>query len=128
MRYFFIDDEANLFYLSSLARLQKLIRLSSDFKEIRAKLVKMGEKSFSLGKYHLQAPKTYHSDAILPFCNRTCIEIKEKDAKDERGYQLFGLIDDDTPLLYDEIMRLTGRKKLQNSKRKSVIEDEKNKH
>ena len=42
MRYFFIDDEANLFYLSSLARLQKLIRLSSDFKDIKAKLIQLG--------------------------------------------------------------------------------------
>lgn len=32
MRYFFIDDQANLFYVSSLPRLQKVIRLSSDFK------------------------------------------------------------------------------------------------
>lgn len=76
MRYFFIDDEANLFYLSSLARLQKLIRLSSDFKEIKAKLVKMGEKSFSLYKYNVHPPKNYQSDAILPFCNRTCLEIR----------------------------------------------------
>ena len=78
MRYFFIDDEANLFYLSSLARLQKLIRLSSDFKDIKLKLVKMGEKSFSLNKYNLHPPKNYQSDAILPFCNRTGLEIKEK--------------------------------------------------
>jgi hypothetical protein len=42
MRYFFIDDEANLFYVSSLARLQKIIRLSSDFKEIKSKLLQMG--------------------------------------------------------------------------------------
>ena len=32
MRYFFIDDEGSLYYLTSLARLQKVIRLSSDFK------------------------------------------------------------------------------------------------
>lgn len=121
MRYFFIDDEANLFYLPSLARLQKLIRLSSDFKEIKLKLVKMGEKSFSLNKYAVHNPKNYQSDAVLPFCNRTCVEIKEKEGKDERGYQLFGLIDEDTPLLYEEILRLTGRKKVENSKRKSVI-------
>lgn len=42
MRYFFIDDEANLFYLSSLARLQKIIRLSSDFKDIKSKLAQLG--------------------------------------------------------------------------------------
>jgi hypothetical protein len=42
MRYFFIDDEGNLFYISSLARLQKVIRLSSDFKDIKIKLNQMG--------------------------------------------------------------------------------------
>jgi len=42
MRYFFIDNEANLYYLSSLARLQKIVRLSSDFIDIKTKLVQMG--------------------------------------------------------------------------------------
>jgi hypothetical protein len=32
LRYFFIDDEANLFHIPSLARLQKIVRLSADFK------------------------------------------------------------------------------------------------
>ena len=101
MRYFFIDDQANLFYVASLPRLQKVIRLSCDFKEIRGKLIQMGEKSFTLAKYNPTPPRNYQSEAILPFSNRTCIDIRERDAKDERGYQLFGLIDEDTPLLYD---------------------------
>ena len=126
MRYFFIDDEANLYYLSSLARLQKVVRLSSNFKDIRTKLAQMGEKYLALSKYNPLQPRHYQSDAILPFSNRTCIDIKEKEAKDDRGYQLFGLIDEDTPLLYEEIMRLTGRKKVEQPKRKSVLEDEKN--
>ena len=82
MRYFFIDDEGNLFYLSSLARLQKVIRLSADFKEIKNKLNKMGEKSLSLTKYNTTAPRHYQSEAILPFSNRTCIDIREKESKD----------------------------------------------
>ena len=127
MRYFFIDNEANLYYLSSLARVQKVVRLSSDFLEIKAKLVQMGEKSLTLGKYQANQPRHYQSEAILPFSNRTCIDIREKEAKDERGYQLFGLIDEDTPLIYEEILRLTGKKKVEMSKRKSVLEDEKNK-
>lgn len=61
MRYFFIDDEANLFYLSSLARLQKIIRLSSDFKDIKVKLTKMGEKCLSLSKYTTSPPRHYQS-------------------------------------------------------------------
>lgn len=126
MRYFFIDDDANLFYISSLAKLQKVIRLSSDFKDIRVKLNQMGEKSLSLNKYNVTAPRHYQSEAILPFSNRTCIDIREKEGKDERGYQLFGLIDEDTPLLFEEILRLTGKKKVDGSKRKSVLEDEKN--
>ena len=40
---------------------------------------------------------------------------------------LFGLIDEDTPLLYEEMLRLTGKKKVEPIKRKSVLEDEKNK-
>lgn len=76
MRYFFIDDDANLFYVSSLPRLQKVIRLASDFKQIRAKLAKLGEKSFSLSKYTITGPRNYSSEAILPFSNRTCIDIK----------------------------------------------------
>ncbi len=32
IRYFFLDDDANLIYISSLARLQKIIRLSADLK------------------------------------------------------------------------------------------------
>ena len=31
LRYFFIDDNANLFYIVSLPRLQKVIRLSKNF-------------------------------------------------------------------------------------------------
>lgn len=76
MRYFFIDDEGNLFYLSSLARLQKVIRLSSDFKDIKTKLSKMGEKCLSLAKYNTNLPRHYQSEAILPFSNRTCIDIR----------------------------------------------------
>lgn len=78
MRYFFIDDEANLCYVSSLARLQKVIRLSSDFKEIHNKLLQMGEKYFPLTRYAVSGPRNYTSEAILPFSNRTCIDIKEK--------------------------------------------------
>jgi hypothetical protein len=61
MRYFFIDDDANLFYVASLPRLQKVIRLASDFKEIRTKLAKMGEKSFPLAKYTVTGPRNYIS-------------------------------------------------------------------
>lgn len=32
LRYFFIDDEGNLFYISNLPKLQKVIRLSRDTK------------------------------------------------------------------------------------------------
>jgi hypothetical protein len=53
----------------------------------------MGEKSLSLAKYNPLPPRHYQSEAILPFSNRTCIDIREKETKDERGYQLFGLID-----------------------------------
>ena len=87
----------------------------------------MGEKNFSLGKYHVSLPRNYASEAILPFSNRTCIDIREREGKDEKGYQLFGLIDEDTPLLFEEIQRLTGRKKADPIRRKSVIEDEKKK-
>jgi hypothetical protein len=61
MRYFFIDDDANLFYVASLPRLQKVIRLASDFKQIRSKLSKLGEKSFSLSKYTVTGPRNYSS-------------------------------------------------------------------
>jgi hypothetical protein len=61
----------------------------------------MGEKSFTLQKYSVSGPRNYQSEAILPFSNRTCVDIKEKEGKDDRGYQLFGLIDEDTPLLLE---------------------------
>ena len=78
IRYFFIDDEANLYYLSSLARLQKVVRLSTDFKEIKLKLSQMGEKYLGLQKYNINPPRHYHSEAILPFSNRTCVEVNLK--------------------------------------------------
>lgn len=42
IRYFFLDDDANLFYIVSLARLQKVVRMSRNFAEIKIKLVKLG--------------------------------------------------------------------------------------
>ena len=42
LRYFFIDDNANLFYIVSLPRLQKVIRLSKNFPEIKSRLEKAG--------------------------------------------------------------------------------------
>ena len=86
------------------------------------RLEKAGERCFSLQKYQILQPKTYHSEAVLPFSNRTCIELKEKEPKgEEKYYQVFGLIDEDTPLLYDEILVLIGKKKRDVVKRKSVI-------
>lgn len=51
IRYFFLDDDANLYYILSLARLQKVIRMSKNLQEIKSKLVKMGERCFSIKKY-----------------------------------------------------------------------------
>ena len=42
----------------------------------------MGEKNFSLGKYQVGPPRNYATEAILPFSNRTCIDIREKEGKD----------------------------------------------
>ena len=123
IRYFFLDDEANLFYIVSLARLQKVVRLSSTFSEIKAKLVKLGERSFNIKKYEMSAPKPYSSDAVLPLSNRTCIEMREKDVKEEeKMYKVFGFVDEDTYLLYEEMLILTGKKKRDVTKRKSIIE------
>jgi len=44
-----------------------------------------------------------------------------------KPYKIFGFLDEDTPLLHHEIEVLTGRKKVETIKRKSIIEDEKNK-
>lgn len=73
LRYFFIDDEANLFYISSLPKLQKVIRLSKDTKEIKIRLQRLGEKFFNLNLYNITAPKAYNTESVLPFGNRTCI-------------------------------------------------------
>ena len=57
--------------------------MSKNLTEIKAKLIKMGERSFNIKKYELSAPKPYSSDAVLPLSNRTCIEMREKEIKDE---------------------------------------------
>ena len=94
IRYFFLDDDANLFYIVSLARLHKSIRISKHISEIKTKLLKMGERSFNIKKYEFSAPKLYSSDAVLPMSNRTYIEMREKDIKEEEKiYKVFGLID-----------------------------------
>jgi hypothetical protein len=42
LRYFFIDDDANLFYVNSLPRIQKAMRFSKDITEMKTKLMKLG--------------------------------------------------------------------------------------
>lgn len=61
LRYFFIDDGANLFYIANLPRLQKVIRVCKDLSEIKTKLEKSGERSFNLQKYQISAIRSYHS-------------------------------------------------------------------
>lgn len=126
IRYFFLDDDANLFYILSLARLQKVIRTSKDLSEIKTKLTKMEERHFSLKKYDISAPRPYSSDAVLPLSNRTCVEMREKDSKgDDKMYKVFGFIDEDTQNLFEEMQVLTGKKKRESNKRRSIIEEEK---
>lgn len=72
LRYFFIDNEANLFYVPSLPRIQKAIRVSKNIKEIKTKLVKLGERSLDLNKYVVTPPKQYPGEAVIPFSNRVC--------------------------------------------------------
>lgn len=42
-------------------------------------------------------------------------------------YKIFGFIDEDTHLLYEEMLYLTGKKNRSVNKRKSIIEEEKEK-
>jgi len=42
IRYFFVDDDANLFHIANLSRLQRIIQATKSSKEIRKKLVEMG--------------------------------------------------------------------------------------
>lgn len=76
----------------------------------------------------MTAPKQYTGEAVIPFSNRVCFEIKEKEAKgDEKVYQIFGLSDEDTGLIYEEILCLTGKAKKPVNKRNSVLQEEKEK-
>jgi hypothetical protein len=105
LRYFFLDNDANMFYIASLPRLQKVARLSKDLKDVKNRLVKLGEKSLPLANYTFLGPKMYNTEAVLPFSNRTYVEMKEKDGKDTKNektsFMLFGLMDEDTPYLYE---------------------------
>ena len=42
--------------------------------------------------------------------------------EEEKMYKVFGFIDEDTQLLHEEMLYLTGKKKRDISKRKSIIE------
>lgn len=45
--------------------------------------------------------------------------------EEEKMYKVFGFIDEDTQLLHEEMLILTGKKKREAVKRKSIIEEEK---
>lgn len=76
LRYFFIDDDANLFYVNSLARIHKAMRFSKDITQMKIKLMKLGERFLDLKKYQISAPKSYSTEAVIPFSNRLCFDIK----------------------------------------------------
>lgn len=50
--------------------------------------------------------------------------MREKDSKnDEKIYQIFGLSDEDTGLIYEEILHLTGKGKKITNKRQSILQE-----
>lgn len=73
LRYFFIDDDANLYYIANLPRLLKITKISKSNSEIKKRLEQTGEKSFHLSQYIFKAPKAYSTESVIPFCNRTYI-------------------------------------------------------
>lgn len=61
LRYFFLDNEANMFYIASLPRLQKVAQVSKDLRDLKNRLVKLGEKSLPLASYNFNAPQKYNT-------------------------------------------------------------------
>lgn len=97
-----------MYYIVNLPKLQKIIRLSRDCKEVKARLVKLGEKCFNLNNYEVTGPKAYNTESVLPFCNRTCIEMREKEPKEQKdpkdqktAYMLLGFLDEDTYSIHE---------------------------
>jgi hypothetical protein len=47
--------------------------------DVAQQLVRASEKSISLDKYHINDIKQLINDGILPFTNRSYVEIKDKE-------------------------------------------------
>jgi hypothetical protein len=90
IHYFFLDDKNRLYLAHSLARLQKILRVVTSVEEVARQLARAGEKSIQLEKYAVSDVKTMVNDGILPFTNRTYVEIKDKETGKE--LKLFSLV------------------------------------
>jgi hypothetical protein len=61
--------------------------------DVAQQLVRAGEKSVSLEKYHINDIKQLINDGILPFTNRSYVEIRDKDTGKE--LKLIPLVEED---------------------------------
>ena len=79
IQYFFIDDKGRLNLTSCLARLQRVLRVAETIEEAAQQLVGAGEKSVALEKYANGEIKHLVNDGVLPFTNRSYVEIRDRD-------------------------------------------------
>lgn len=98
IQYFFVDDRGRLHLINCLPRLQRVLRVTESVEEAAEQLVSAGEKSVSLEKYVVGEIKLLVNDGVLPFTNRSYVEIRDRESGKE--LKLIPLVEDDIAELH----------------------------
>lgn len=93
IQYFFVDNRGHLVLTSCLSRLQRAFRVADSAEEVAQYLTRAGEKSVGLEKYAVGDIKQLTNDGVLPFTNRSYVEIRDRDTNKE--LKLIPLVEED---------------------------------